>query len=1020
MSMLGKFFAVFVSGALVFGFCACSKGGGGRVDGGGGGGSDVEIPSTTKVLSGSTTQHLSSISPDGVTYTFSQSTSELESLSPDDIIASGVAENAPYGFLRKVTSVSTVGSDVVVQTSDATLEEAIQNGTITISKTFSPADVVSDVPLSAGVTVVPTFPRAEEAAPVEPVSVEYIRQWVLEDEVIYDQDGDLTTTYDQITANGSIAISLSVDFTLKISWFRLKECSFTTTTKVTSELRLNSSVEMLDRTETKELWRMTLTPITVPSFPVVIVPVVTINLGVDGRVSINATAGVRDEATLTAGLAYSNGVWTPMKSFSNDFSYDAPTLSANCFFKAYAGPEVKLLFYGIAGPRCEIHPYLELDADTSRTPWWELYGGLEVGVGLKVDVLGHTLLDYYRPDVIDYRVLLAQATTTPPVFAKTWGGSGYEGVSAIAADPWGSVYCAGYTFSFGAGCSDALLLKYDSSGALQWARTWGGSGDDSMSAVAVDSGGNIYCAGFTSSFGTGEWDALLLKYDSSGTLRWAKTWGSSNRDELRGVAVDSSGNIYCAGTSNGDGLIMKYDSSGALRWAKTWGGSGSDSVGAVVVDSSGNIYCSGRAWGGDWGCGADMALLLKYDSSGTLAWTRVWSKDQGTSASALAVDSSGNIYCAGATSASDWGGWLYDRALLLKYNSSGALQWAKSWGGNRIGLGAVAVDSSGNIYCAGGTNSFGAGGYDALLLQYNSSGALQGAKTWGGSSDDTVCAVAVDSTGNLYLGGSTQSYTGIWQAQTVGTQEVSGFSATPEGWEDSPSGAEGSPEGTRTSPTGSETGAGGADTLLLKGTLTPALTDEEKQQEILAMVNSHRGSIPPELVLAIIRQEGGEGAFYIDESEGAWAQPLNGDGIMQVTVASGYHEKSGPYTHDQGGYDHAIKDGCDYLSAIYNTYGSYVQAVVHYNSGPSTLYIYLGVNQGDRNYLSHVAEHLSNFIPDIYDLHNADLVDALNAGQSILNEYLYNKGIQSGQPVDYYGPYQEQLDTDLHNIEFGG
>ena len=208
-------------------------------------------------------------------------------------------------------------------------------------------------------------------------------------------------------------------------------------------------------------------------------------------------------------------------------------------------------------------------------------------------------------------------------------------------------------------------------------------------------------------------------------------------------------------------------------------------------------------------------------------------------------------------------------------------------------------------------------------------------------------------------------------------------------------------------------------------TTNQSVTDHQKQQEILNMVNSHRGSIPAELVLAIIRQEGGEGAFHVDgwnynsfykESDGPWAQPTNGDGIMQVTLASGYHEKSGPYTHDRNGYDHAINDGCDYLLELYNSYGSRVQITLHYNTGPNSLYIYLGKNQGDWNYLSHVAEHLSNFVPNTYGLQNPNLVSALNQGQNILSDYLYNKGLATEQSVDYYRPYQEQLDKELHNI----
>jgi hypothetical protein len=205
-----------------------------------------------------------------------------------------------------------------------------------------------------------------------------------------------------------------------------------------------------------------------------------------------------------------------------------------------------------------------------------------------------------------------------------------------------------------------------------------------------------------------------------------------------------------------------------------------------------------------------------------------------------------------------------------------------------------------------------------------------------------------------------------------------------------------------------------------------SLTDQQKQQEILNIVNSHRGSLPTELVLALTRQEGGEGAFHVDgwnyndfyrESDGAWAQPTNGDGIMQVTAASGYHENSGPYTHDCTGYDHAINDGCDYLLKLYSTYATQVQSTLHYNTGPNSLYIYLGKSWGNRDYLSHVAEHLSTFVPNTYGLSNQNLVNALNQGQNILDKYLYDMGIATGQSVGYYEPYQTQLDSELHNIE---
>jgi hypothetical protein len=79
--------------------------------------------------------------------------------------------------------------------------------------------------------------------------------------------------------------------------------------------------------------------------------------------------------------------------------------------------------------------------------------------------------------------------------------------------------------------------------ATLFVKTWGGGREDSLSGIAVDSSGNIYCAGYTKSFGAGGYDALLLKYDSSGALQWARTWGGTNDDHLHAVVLDSDGNM---------------------------------------------------------------------------------------------------------------------------------------------------------------------------------------------------------------------------------------------------------------------------------------------------------------------------------------------------------------------------------------------------------------------------------------------------------------------------------------------
>ena len=121
---------------------------------------------------------------------------------------------------------------------------------------------------------------------------------------------------------------------------------------------------------------------------------------------------------------------------------------------------------------------------------------------------------------------MSSATALGQDWAHTWGGASADSVSGIAVDPAsGAIYATGSTSSFGAGGVDVLLLKYDSSGSLVWSRTWGGPGNESGNSVAVDGLGNVYVVGSTDSFGAGWYDALILKFDRSGNLLWSRTWG---------------------------------------------------------------------------------------------------------------------------------------------------------------------------------------------------------------------------------------------------------------------------------------------------------------------------------------------------------------------------------------------------------------------------------------------------------------------------------------------------------------
>jgi hypothetical protein len=197
------------------------------------------------------------------------------------------------------------------------------------------------------------------------------------------------------------------------------------------------------------------------------------------------------------------------------------------------------------------------------------------------------------------------------------------------------------------GKQDFFLTKYNSSGTKEWTKQEGSSGDDFAYGVAVDSSDNIYVTGYTDkkfhgNNNSGRFDIFLVKYNSSGTKQWTQQLGTPTFEEGNGVAVDSSDNIYVSGWTRGkldtyaggdDAIVLKYNSSGTKQWTRQFGApsfleksqynsssqmtTSEDKGIGVAVDSSGNIYVTGNTEGGMDGntnSGKNDIFLVKYNS----------------------------------------------------------------------------------------------------------------------------------------------------------------------------------------------------------------------------------------------------------------------------------------------------------------------------------------------------------------------------------------------------------------------
>jgi hypothetical protein len=222
--------------------------------------------------------------------------------------------------------------------------------------------------------------------------------------------------------------------------------------------------------------------------------------------------------------------------------------------------------------------------------------------------------------------------------ANTWSRSpvastGFWIARTGVSSSTGAVAATGQVPTVGGGYN-AITVYYNSSGVLQWQRQFadtqaGASQDDFGSACVVDASDNVYTAGYyKTSANAGSKGALLLKYNSSGTLQWNKVLIDVNGvntsyAHFLSVVVDTSGNVYAAGYTREVGLssyyalVVKFDSSGNLIWAKTYPTAGSAYYfHNVAVDTSGNVYASGNH-------GDKAIFVVKLSSSGAAVSGRV-------------------------------------------------------------------------------------------------------------------------------------------------------------------------------------------------------------------------------------------------------------------------------------------------------------------------------------------------------------------------------------------------------------
>lgn len=303
-----------------------------------------------------------------------------------------------------------------------------------------------------------------------------------------------------------------------------------------------------------------------------------------------------------------------------------------------------------------------------------------------------------------------------------------------------------------------LLVPHVSAGDVvqQWARVHGNPGKtDEAVELATDADGNTYVTGwsFAAAGPSSSYDIVTVKYDRAGNEVWARIYDRSNTwDQGKGIAVDPAGNAYVIGFSSGSQVTIKYSSDGMQQWAAVYPASSLLSFNKnqdVAVDDAGNVYVCGHTY--NQATSQDV-LVLKYLPDGLLGWVQTYAIPLDNEAWNIGVVGglTGGVYVTGS---SHLGGENFE-ITTLKFDPTGLLLWARTFGGAQRDIAyALAADSSG-VYVAG-TSFVLTQGQNAVTVKYDPLGTLLWSALYNGLGNDYdgISDIAVDAQQNVYVCG---------------------------------------------------------------------------------------------------------------------------------------------------------------------------------------------------------------------------------------------------------------------------
>jgi hypothetical protein len=421
-------------------------------------------------------------------------------------------------------------------------------------------------------------------------------------------------------------------------------------------------------------------------------------------------------------------------------------------------------------------------------------------------------------------------------WATYYGDTNIDLINAITSDKQGNIIVVGQTLSSnniattGSHQStydadfDVFVTKFNKNGVRQWSTYYGGNSTDRGTSICTDLLDNIYIGGSTfSSFNIASIgamqpviestdDAFLVKFNASGVRQWGTYYGGNQHDYIADMTVDSDDNVIVTGHTRSsynistigthqpnlvgleNAFISKFSTAGSLLWGTYLGAGGYDSGYGIEVDNANNIFVGGHTQStsniatiGTFQTtfqGVVDGFIVKFNSNGVRSWgtyfggsslDRIWD---------IALDSNNNIFVVGDTESNDTIATVgafqvikgsFDESFLQKFDNNGQRLWGTFIGGNTSDYlySVKCIKQTGDVVVGGYTESDTnisspdvfqpqrGGAYDGFVMKFNNNGNRYWGTYFGGPASEEMKTMTISENNNIVIGGYTGSTSGI-------------------------------------------------------------------------------------------------------------------------------------------------------------------------------------------------------------------------------------------------------------------